>query len=115
MWTAQENQDNEEPDAAFDTWMKKEGHSKVLLFKGQPNAPIFDTIPMLDAQWSNCPVEISEIVSAKWKYGNDRYYMPWTPGKAKANGPADTLANYHLDFFLKSKGVTSNCLLHYWW
>lgn len=128
---------------------------KELLFSGRmtayehkhlkPGDPVPNIKPaeavrkawILDAQWSDCPVEIEDIVRQLWRMnelGNDRYilklsiedmvenYADEAEAEVWQNEEPRGWVNQKIDFvtlaaYLRSKGIKDDedVWIHWWW
>ena len=97
---------------------------------------------IIEAQWSNMPIEIYEIVQQLWRLwelGNDYFYQPITPNDVREQGEDGIILGEEwrwgetqeeklgwvmvsvdvkpLADWMESKGIESDekVLLHYWW
>lgn len=94
----------------FNDWKSKkaDGHSSVR------------SVKLFDVQWSDCPVEIEEIVEKMWQdyeLGNDHYHLTF-----KGFDDLKEMMSDEVDFelvkeYLQTKGVKDNdeVIIHWWW
>ena len=88
--------------------------------KHQTVAHCVKTAKFMDIQWSDCPVEIEEIVKKMWsayELGNDYCFLKFTSFndlKEKIDEEEDfkTFIEY-----CRSQGIKDNelCVIHWWW
>lgn len=105
------------------------------------NNPAMRQMWVLDAQWTDCPLEIEEIVKALWRHyelGNDRYMLrnsmetflemeedgfqrevfKWgeTP-EQQLGWVKEPMSLMPLVDYVRSKGIPDNeeIIIHWWW
>lgn len=78
---------------------------------GNPNSPAISLVTVLEATWTDCPLEVQNEIRVLWRdneFGNDNNYYSWF-------GDEDEARQYpEIDRYLTAHGVTK-CLIHYWW
>lgn len=73
----------------------------------------------LDAQWSDCPVEVEDEVKALWvryNLGNDRYMFK-TTRKELIEEISQSIKVDYIVQYLAEQGVSDECevVIHWWW
>ena len=90
----------------FDDWKEKPSNGVAAISK----------VTLIEAQWSDMPVEVEEDVKRiwqSWEFGNDHYYFSITLEELETEYPEYD----KLIVWLNEKGVEKqeNLLIHWWW
>jgi hypothetical protein len=94
----------------FDNWKDKKPDGKKCV----------RTVKLIDVQWSDCPVEIEDIVRDLWQayeLNNDNCIIKVDGLDDLDDKIEDPAACELFKRYLKSQGVGKNeqCLIHWWW
>lgn len=94
----------------FDNWKDKKPDGKKCV----------RTVKLIDVQWSDCPVEIEDIVRDLWQdyeLNNDHCIIKLSGIDDVEEVIQDPAKAALFKQYLKSQGVVKNelCLIHWWW
>lgn len=81
--------------------------------------PCVRAIKLVDVQWSDCPVEIEEIVRKMWQsneLGNDHYVIKFKSFEDLEYGIEADEYKLLTEYF-ESQGIKDGdeCFIHWWW